>query len=74
MENNTNISFRNGGDANVSINQIDYGGEIALKIVQAILGLIFFVIASPVLIPMMIAENNRERIGEQRRGLLSGGE
>lgn len=72
MENNTNISFQNGEDASVTMHVVDTGGEVALKIIQSIIGLIIFVIASPVLIPLLIAESRREQIGDRRRGLLGG--
>lgn len=54
---NNNFEINSGRDTNVTVSQSDYGGKIALAIVQAIIGLIVFVVASPVLVPMMIAES-----------------
>lgn len=53
---NNNFEINSGHDTNVTVNQVDYGGKIALAIVQAIIGLIVFIVASPVLVPMMIME------------------
>lgn len=56
---NNNFEINSGRDTNVTVNQADYGGKIALAIVQAIIGLIVFIVASPVLVPMMIAEGSK---------------
>lgn len=61
---NNNFEINSGRDTNVSISQVDYGGKIALAIVQAIIGLIVFIVASPVLVPMMLMEG---RSGKQNR-------
>lgn len=62
MNNNNNFGDINSGrDTNVSITQTDTGGQIALMIVQAILGVIVAIIFSPVLIPMMIMESRGKR-------------
>ena len=65
--NNNFDTINSGRDTNVSITQTDTGGEIALAIVQAILGLIAAIVLSPILIPMLIADavaNKRNGGGE----------
>lgn len=61
---NNNFEINSGRDTNVSISQVDYGGKIALAIVQAILSLIAAIVLSPILIPLLIAEH----VAEKRRG------
>lgn len=58
---NNNFEINSGRDTNVTVNQADYGGKIALAIVQAIIGLIVFIVGSPVLIPLMISEGRKRK-------------
>lgn len=60
---NNNFEINSGRDTNVTVNQTDTGGEIALKIVQAILGLVAAIVLSPILIPMLIMESRGNRGG-----------
>lgn len=63
---NNNFEINSGRDTNVSITQTDTGGEIALKIVQAIIGLVAAIVLSPILIPMLIMESrNGQRSGDE---------
>ena len=61
MNSNNSITFNNGGDASVNITQTDTGGEILLALIKAVFGLIAFVIASPILVPLMISESRKSK-------------
>lgn len=70
----THYIIHNHDNGKVVINHTDGSTALALKIVQALFGLIFFLISSPITVPLILAEMRREEIDTQRRVLLKGGE
>jgi len=63
MENN--IQFHNGGDANVTINYSNGEGmKIMFQVINALIGLIIFIISLPLTGPMMLEESRRNQIEE----------
>ena len=72
---NNHYIIHNHDNATVVIHQTDHGGqELAIKVIQALFGLIFLLISSPVTVPLILAEMRRDRLDAQQRALLEGGE